>query len=53
MFRENLSNYSDFRTDKLHYFPILDPKNYTLDYFRSPNEPYIEYEIKYDNKSAR
>lgn len=45
MFRENLSDYEDFRNDEKHYIPILLPKknsNYSrVDYFRSPNEPYL------------
>lgn len=50
-FKEDLSNYSDFRRDEVHYHPILDPKDHPLDYFRSPEEPYLEWEEAYDNKT--
>jgi len=41
MFKENLANTTDFRLD--HYNPLFE-KNYTLEYFRSPNEPYLKWE---------
>lgn len=50
-FKEDLSNYTDFRRDEVHYHPILDPKNFTVDYYRSPQEPYLEWEAAYDNKT--
>lgn len=48
LFKENLSNYSDFRTDALYYRPILG-LNYSLNYFRSPGEPYLVYESDDDS----
>jgi len=53
IFKENLGDETDFRKDKLHYMPILTADknpNYTkVDYFRSPNEPYLTWEYKFDN----
>ena len=52
-FRENLSNYSDFSTNKLYYKPILNHSNYTLDWFRSPEDPYLIWEETFDNMTSR
>jgi len=30
IFREDLSDYNDFREDPLHYVPLLDPKNHPI-----------------------
>jgi hypothetical protein len=53
IFKENLGDDTDFRNDPLHYMPILTADknpNYTnIDYFRSPNEPYLTWEYKFDN----
>lgn len=54
VFRENLSDYQDFRTEEYVYTPILDPrvrKELTVDYFRSLQEPYIIQESDFDHIS--
>jgi hypothetical protein len=52
-FRENLSNYSDFSTHKLYYKPILNHSNFTLDWFRSPEDTYLIWEETFDNMTSR
>ena len=51
IFRENLSNTTDFRTD-FHYQPIFN-SSYTIDSFRAPNDPYIIWEENYANMTNR
>ena len=51
IFRENLSNTTDFRTD-FHHIPLFD-SSYTVDSFRAPNDPYIIWEEKYANMTNR
>lgn len=46
LFRENLMDTDDFS----QYYPILDPKEFPLDYFRSPEEPYLVMEMELDAK---
>lgn len=55
IFREALSDYNDFRTDPVHYMPILDPTkfNNTIDSFRARTEPYLIYEEKFDNMTNK
>ena len=53
IFREDLSDYNDFREDPLHYVPLLDPKNRSLDDFRSPEDPYLIWEEDFDKKEKR
>ena len=54
IFKEDLSNYADFSTDPLHYFPLIDPKNKTFLQFFTPEEPYLTWEEKFDpSKSFR
>ena len=51
-FKENLGDIKDFRDDEKHYIPILDPRknsNYTMNYFRTPEEPYLIYETNFDH----
>ena len=31
----------------------MDPKKYPLEYYKSPGEPYLKYEMKHDNMTAR
>ena len=45
-FRENLTN-------KLYYKPILNHSNYTMDWFRSPEDPYLIWEETFDNMTSR
>ena len=33
--------------------PILDPNEYTVDYFRSPADPYLIWEQDYDKMDKR
>jgi len=53
IFKENLGDETDFRTDSIYYKPILtkdkNPKYLSVDYFRSPDEPYLTWEYKFDN----
>lgn len=49
LFKEDLRNLSDFNTDPVFYKPIVDPKKYALDYFRSPEDPHIVHEHDFDN----
>lgn len=44
IFKEDLSDYNDFRKDKWNYMPILDPIKYPVDYFRAPEDPYLIWE---------
>ena len=48
MFKEDLMDTTDFRPEK--HVPILEGR--TLDEFRSPDEPYLIYEMAFDNMSA-
>jgi len=48
IFKEDLSDYNDFRTDKWNYMPVLDPANRTVDSFRSPEDPYLIWEYDFD-----
>ena len=50
MFKENLANTTDFRLS--HYNPLFE-SNYTLEYFRSPNEPYLKWEQDFDLMDVR
>ena len=53
IFKENLGDETDFRTDPIYYKPILtkdkDPRYLSVDYFRSPDEPYLTWEYRFDN----
>ena len=55
IFKEQLSDFEDFRTDAKHYMPILDPIKYnnTIDTFRAPKEPYLILEEKFDNMTNK
>lgn len=53
IFKEDLSDYNDFRKDKWNYMPILDPKKYPVEYFRSPEEPYLIWEEDFDKMDKR
>lgn len=55
IFREQLSDYEDFRTDPAHYMPVLSPAKYnnTVDSFRAPQEPYLIFEEKFDNMTNK
>ena len=53
LFKENLGEISDFRTDERYYTPILDPKlnsNITSDlkFFQNNDEPFIVNEEDFD-----
>jgi hypothetical protein len=48
MFKEDLMNTEDFRPET--HVPILEGR--TVDEFRSPNEPYLKFEMDFDNMSA-
>mmetsp|Transcript_3204 Transcript_3204/g.5347 ORF Transcript_3204/g.5347 Transcript_3204/m.5347 type:complete len:149 (-) Transcript_3204:478-924(-) len=49
--KEPLSNLTDF--GEFNYMPILDPRNNSnyssVDYFRSPNDPYLVFEQIFDH----
>ena len=52
IFKENLGNISDFRTDEKYHTLILDPKknsNYTLNFFKNIYEPFLVYEENFDH----
>jgi hypothetical protein len=53
IFKENLGDETDFRAEPIYQKPILTKEkstNYTkVDYFRSPDEPYLIFEYKFDN----
>ena len=55
IFREQLSDFEDFRTDPAHYMPVLDPAkfNNTIDSFRAKTEPYLIFEEKFDNRTDK
>lgn len=53
IFKEDLSNYTDFRKNDWNYNPILDPVEYPIDYFRSPKDPYLIFEEVFDDKDKR
>ena len=53
IFKEDLSNYDDFRKNDWNYNPILDPIEFPLDYFKSPKDPYLIFEDSFDDKSKR
>ena len=50
IFKENLGDETDFRAEPIYQKPILTKEkstNYTkVDYFRSPDEPYLIFEYK-------
>lgn len=53
IFKEDLSDYNDFRKDKWNYMPIIDPTEYPVDYFQSQADPYLIWEEDYDRKDKR
>ena len=55
IFKENLNNLDDFRDKYPHHLPIMNhtKHNHTIESFRSPEEPYLIYEEKFDNLSHR
>lgn len=52
MFKEHLANTTDFRTGPLYYHPVFT-SNYTLEYFRSPEEPYLIWQEQFDLQRRR
>lgn len=50
-FKEDLSNYTDFREGEPFHQPILDPETHPLSSFESPEEPYLIYEESFDNET--